>query len=167
VANWPWMWIRTAKSAQKIKEIPHADAERQKMNQFGSGLKIVKLRRVDDMNLKLTKNGIMPKTEDDFRITNIGKTIKAIIAEYNRSIVKNAPFNSTYEGWALIKQKVDGLWEEIKKDNPDNSREVIMKEAAQIGAMAMRFMVDLGNDDQVAKMSQIPGNKRPDYSHFV
>jgi hypothetical protein len=118
------------------------------------------------MNLKLTKNRIMPNIEDDLRITNIGKTIKAIIAEYNHSIVTNAPFNSTYEGWALIKQKVDGLWEEIKKDDPNNSREAIMKEAAQIGAMAMRFMVDLGNDARVAKMNQIPGNKRPNYSHF-
>ncbi len=118
------------------------------------------------MNLKLTKTRIMPKMEDDFRITNIGKTIKAIIAEYNYSIVKNEPLNSPHEGWALIKQKVDGLWEEIKKNNTDNSKEAIMKEAAQIGAMAMRFMVDLGDDAQAAKTKQITGSKKVNYSHF-
>ena len=112
------------------------------------------------MDLKLAKNGGFTKVLDDFRVTNLGKSIKTIITEYNRSIMKNAPFHSTYEGWALIKQKVDNLWEEIKKEEATGSREAMMKEAAQIGAMAMRFIIDLGIDEKLSKVSQISDGKK-------
>ena len=118
------------------------------------------------MNLKLTKNREILNVEDDFRITNIGRTIKTIIAEYNSTIIKNDPFNSTYEGWALIKEKVDGLWEEIRKDEAGYSKEVVMKVAAQIGAMAMRFMVDLGTEEEPVRMNQRVGKRKSNYSHF-
>jgi len=151
MAQWPWL----TKQAHNVRRV----ISNQKSTKAKSGLKIINYGREMNMDFKRTKNGGITKVLDDFRVSNIGKSIKAIIAEYNHTIIKHAPFNSTYEGWALIRQKVDVLWEEIKKDETENSRTVMLKEAAQIGAMAMRFIIDIGMEDKLTKMSPIDNKK--------
>lgn len=103
------------------------------------------------MGMTLKKHDYAQNEIEDFRFTKVGKTIKAIIAEYNRAINRNGPFNSTYEGWAILIQKMEELWEEIKKVEAGNSGEKLHKYAAQIGALAMRFMVDLGTEEMALK----------------
>jgi len=51
-------------------------------------------------------------------------------------------FNSYHEGYAVIKEELDELWEEVKK-YPKQDNENLKKEAIQIGAMALRFVYDL------------------------
>lgn len=158
MANWSWIIRR----ANHIRDI----FSNSKGTRAEARLKMIHNRRNNDMDLKLAKNGNFSKALDDFRVTNIGKSIKAIITEYNRTIIKNAPFHSTYEGWALIKQKVDSLWDEIKKEETGGSREAMQKEAAQIGAMAMRFIIDLCNDEKLVKVSQIADGKKTNCENF-
>lgn len=131
----------------------------QKAIKAESGLKVINCGGEIHMDFKKTKNGGITKILDDFRVSSIGKSIKAIIVEYNHTIIKHAPFNSTYEGWALIRQKVDALWEEVKKDETENSRAMMLKEAAQIGAMAMRFIIDIGMNDKLTKVSTLDNKK--------
>ena len=50
-------------------------------------------------------------------------------------------FHSLHESYAVLKEEVDELWEEIKKK--DRDPEQIKKEAIQVGAMALRLLVDL------------------------
>ena len=50
-------------------------------------------------------------------------------------------FHSSHEGYAVLKEEVDELWEEIKKK--DRDPEKLRKEAVQVGVMALRFLVDL------------------------
>jgi len=50
-------------------------------------------------------------------------------------------FNSVHEGYAIILEEMDELWEAIKK-KPRNILEV-RDEAIQVGAMAVRFLTDL------------------------
>ncbi|HEX3044030.1 MAG TPA: hypothetical protein VHY08_04675, partial [Bacillota bacterium] len=69
-------------------------------------------RRTFSMGMSLKKHDYVQNEIEDFRFTRVGKTIKAIIAEYNRAIIRNEPFNSTYEGWAILTQKMDELWGE-------------------------------------------------------
>jgi hypothetical protein len=159
MANWSWIM----KQANNIKKVIFS----QKVTKMEAGLKMISNRRNIGMDLKLAKNGGITKVLDDFRVTNIGKSIKSIIAEYNHTIIKHAPIHSTYEGWALIKQKVDQLWEEIKKEEATGSKEVMLKEAAQIGAMAMRFIIDLGIDDKPVKVSPISDGKKANMEHFI
>jgi hypothetical protein len=156
-----WSWI--VKQADNIGKIIFNP----KQTKREAGLKMICNRRNMEMDLKLAKNGGVTKTLDDFRVTNIGKSIKTIISEYNHTITKHAPFHSTYEGWALIKQEVDELWEEIKKEGNGGSKEVMLKEAAQIGAMAMRFIIDLSIDDKPVKMSPIADGKKTSFEHFI
>jgi len=61
-----------------------------------------------------------------------------ILAEYLRSCQKHQKaFHSTHEGYAVIKEELEELWEEVKVD--DFAAANI--EAAQVGAMALKFLL--------------------------
>ena len=49
--------------------------------------------------------------------------------------------HSTHEGYAVIKEELDELWDEVKKKHPDPKR--LLAEAIQIGAMAIAFAVEV------------------------
>lgn len=69
---------------------------------------------------------------------SIGKEIEAELAKARE---KHAPMNSAHEGYAVILEELDELWDEIKKQKPDPAK--CRKEAIQVGAMAARFVVDV------------------------
>lgn len=48
---------------------------------------------------------------------------------------------SAHEGYAVILEELDELWEEIKVKRPDPGR--MRKEALQVAAMAERFILDV------------------------
>ena len=64
-----------------------------------------------------------------------------LLAEINRAVSKNGPMKSRHEGYAVMLEEFDELWDEIKlkNPNPENLRE----EAIQIAAMAVRFIHDV------------------------
>ena len=45
-------------------------------------------------------------------------------------------FNSDHEGYAVIKEELEEVWDEIKKDNHKLARE----EMVQVAAMAVKFI---------------------------
>lgn len=69
--------------------------------------------------------------------------------EFWKATNKYGPFHSPHEGYAIIKEEVDELWDRIK-DKGTRKEKVngFKKEAAQIAAMAIRFMVDMIGDDE-------------------
>lgn len=107
------------------------------------------------MNQNIRKYEEQSYETTDFRIKNIGKAIKLLIAEYNR-LAKDAPFNSAYEGWAVLKAETDDLWNEVKKSEPERSKEAIRREVVSVGAEAMRFIVDLCLADEICEEKPIP-----------
>ena len=56
---------------------------------------------------------------------------------------KYPPLNSTHEGYAVIKEEVDELWDLIKKSKLSVANNIMKKECIQIAAMAVRFVEDL------------------------
>ena len=46
--------------------------------------------------------------------------------------------HSGHEGWAVIKEELDELWEEVRKRDQDRAARYL--EAKQTAAMAIRFM---------------------------
>lgn len=50
---------------------------------------------------------------------------------------------SAHEGWAVIFEEVDELWEEIRKRNTDRDKDHMRREAIQIAATAIRFAVEV------------------------
>lgn len=63
-------------------------------------------------------------------------------AEAGRAMALYAPFNSLHEGFAVLLEEVDELWDEIKKKPAARDIDKIHTEATQIAAMALRLIVD-------------------------
>jgi len=72
---------------------------------------------------------------------NNKKAITLVNMELEEAQEKFMSFHNYHEGYAVIKEELDELWEEIK--NKNQSIEKLKKEAKQVGAMAVRFLVDL------------------------
>lgn len=55
--------------------------------------------------------------------------------------IKHPPMNSPHEGWAVIREEVDELWDEVKADRGRTFDAEI--EAVQIAAMGIRYALNL------------------------
>jgi len=62
-----------------------------------------------------------------------------ILEEFERASAKFGKFNSAHEGYAVLLEEVDELWQEVKHGTPERMRE----EAIQVAAMGLRFLVDI------------------------
>jgi hypothetical protein len=67
--------------------------------------------------------------------------------EYVRARRKHAPMHSGHEGWAVIKEELDELWELVRAD--DATGIFAYQEASQIAAMAVAFMLEVALAKQV------------------
>lgn len=72
---------------------------------------------------------------------NIAQIILDVNTELNKASSKFGAFNNKHEGYAVILEELDELWDEIKKNPSDRSN--MYDEAKQVAAMAIRFMFDL------------------------
>lgn len=57
--------------------------------------------------------------------------------------VRYPDMQSPHEGYAILHEELDELWDEVKVKQSNHDREKMRKEAKQVAAMAVRFMVDL------------------------
>lgn len=89
----------------------------------------------------------MPKSKPDFetflladKVDHVGKLVKD---ELMRAMIKHpTPFNNAHEGFAVLKEEVDELWDDVKGDLA-YAHDFGMREAIQVAAMAIRFVVEL------------------------
>lgn len=58
--------------------------------------------------------------------------------ELDKAELKFPPFRSAHEGYAIIKEELDELWECVK--SADKNWDAMYTEATQVSAMALRFM---------------------------
>lgn len=63
----------------------------------------------------------------------------AILNEYERARAKHKPMQSAHEGYAILLEEIDELWQEIKHGTPEKAR----KEAIQVGAMALAIIAEV------------------------
>ena len=75
------------------------------------------------------------------------KRMRAVLAHVEDELVgavdKFPPFNSAHEGFAVLKEEVDELWDEVKRKKSMRSDTEMQYEATQIAAMAVRFIIDV------------------------
>ena len=69
-----------------------------------------------------------------------------IFAELMSASSKFPPMASPHEGYAIILEELDELKEELFKQHHSRNPIALRKEAMQVGAIALRFMVDCCGD---------------------
>lgn len=73
----------------------------------------------------------------------MNEVVNDVVREYVAASQTFPPFNSAHEGYAVLKEEVDELWDEIKKNPRRRSKRDMYLEAKQVAAMAIRFMLDV------------------------
>jgi hypothetical protein len=73
------------------------------------------------------------------RMVGIDAVWDLVRNEVERATAKFPPFNSSHEGYAVILEELDELWDEVKGNKIREARE----EAVQVAAMAIRFLMDV------------------------
>lgn len=76
-------------------------------------------------------------------IYNIDNILDNITNELFNATLKYSKFNSFHEGYAVILEELDELWNEVKKKPHLIDKDNMRKEAIQIATMAIRFIIDL------------------------
>jgi glutamyl-tRNA reductase len=56
---------------------------------------------------------------------------------------KYRPMASAHEGWAIIREEIDELWDEVKKKPSERDTIAMYEELVQIAAMAQRMAEDI------------------------
>jgi hypothetical protein len=73
------------------------------------------------------------------RTEEVSRAIDAVITELYAATAEFGPFASAHEGYAVILEELDELWQEVKHGSRARARE----EAVQVAAMALRFLIDV------------------------
>ncbi len=73
-----------------------------------------------------------------------GAALVDLLAELASAQKKFPAFNSAHEGYAVILEELDELWDEVRTNQATSGRDERMaKEAIQVAAMALRFVIDM------------------------
>lgn len=75
-----------------------------------------------------------------------GHVLHRIALEVEKARSKFPAFHSPHEGYAVIAEELDELWEHAKKNTGASDKAMV--EAIQVAAMAVRYILDL-NDGPV------------------
>lgn len=82
---------------------------------------------------------LMSNAESARMASCIDAVVYEVSQEVRSAMRKHGPMKSSHEGYAVILEELDELWQEVKHGTKENA----YKEAVQVAAMAIRFIVDL------------------------
>lgn len=71
-----------------------------------------------------------------------GVALAAAASELNNARANWPAFNSAHEGFAVLKEEVDELWDHVKTNQKRRDLAAMRKEAIQVAAMALRFATE-------------------------
>lgn len=77
------------------------------------------------------------------KMADVDLVLAKVREEVERALLTHKPLNSAHEAWAVIREEVDELWDEVKGDNGYTL--AAFTEAEQVAAMAVRYIVDLAD----------------------
>lgn len=86
----------------------------------------------------------MDSSRDDEMRAQVGSQVNDVLAQVELEVIsamtRFASFNSAHEGYAVILEELDEMWDDIKANRVLEST----TEALQVAAMAVRYLVDIG-----------------------
>jgi hypothetical protein len=87
----------------------------------------------------------------DQKFENLGQAGKDAYHECSDAMSNWPTFNSAHEGFAVLKEEVDELWDHVKTNQKKRDIPAMRKEAIQVAAMALRFAVEICNEENGRK----------------
>jgi hypothetical protein len=100
---------------------------------------------------KLWLNAAYGKGAQAPSLTSVGYILADVGVELMAAQAAFPAFNSAHEGWAVIQEELDELWDEVRANKggtaTTHNREEMRKEAIQVAAMAARFVHDISDVD--------------------
>ena len=88
-------------------------------------------------------SGTATEMETDYRV---GCALSDVVTEIEGAVSAYPAFNSAHEGFGVLKEEVDELWDEVKVKQGKRDIAKMRKEAIQVAAMAIRFAADVCYD---------------------
>lgn len=73
--------------------------------------------------------------------------LREISAELTKARVSHPGFHSAHEGYAVLFEELDELWDEVRNDKERGAKRRMRSECIQIAAMAIRFIEDVCDDE--------------------
>lgn len=72
-------------------------------------------------------------------VLTVNEVIKLCVEELERANKKHPLFHCRHHGYAVIKEELDELWNEIKERNPNNTS--LQHECIQTMTMCLKFLI--------------------------
>jgi len=74
-----------------------------------------------------------------------------VMQEYQSAADKFPEFHSAHEGVSVLREEFDELWHEVKIKQGNRDIGKLRAEAIQTAAMALRFLIEICNDEKGQK----------------
>ena len=71
------------------------------------------------------------------------RAVHDVCAELEQARRYHPDMNSPHEGYAIILEELDELWDEVRRKDEQHDLARMRAEACQVAAMAIRFMTDI------------------------
>lgn len=113
----------------------------------------LKQKELIDKHLEEQLTEILQKQKSLKKLNPIkDKIVNAVLSELEKAEAKFSPFNSAHEGYAVLKEEVDELWDVVKmqQSNPERIPKM-RKEAIQVAAMSLRFLLMLEDSERAKR----------------
>ncbi len=81
--------------------------------------------------------------------TELFAVLAAVVVELQQAQAKFPPFNTAHEGYAMLFEEVDELWQHVKVKQGLRLTHEMRREAIQVAAMALRFALEVCTDERV------------------
>ena len=78
-------------------------------------------------------------------------TLEQIKVEVLTAKAKWPGFNSAHEGYAILLEEVDELWEHVRTHQKNRNLAAMRMEAVQVAAMALRFATEVCDEERGRK----------------
>jgi NTP pyrophosphatase (non-canonical NTP hydrolase) len=77
--------------------------------------------------------------------------LMAVAQEWKNATEKWPVFNSAHEGFAVLLEEMDELWDHVRTNQKNRDLNAMKREAIQVAAMGLRFATEVCDDERGRK----------------
>jgi hypothetical protein len=78
----------------------------------------------------------------------LDQALAMVDQEVKRATTAFPPYNSAHEGFGVLLEEVDELWDHVKTNQKRRDIDLMRTEAIQVAAVALRFVIDVCTEER-------------------